>query len=215
MNKIAVCIPCHREYIPFIDRVLLSVKNQTVLPDLVLINLSGVESSVKYMEIDNFSCRLIFMFTSEQKNHAESRNILSRNVPENIDIISFFDSDDFMHPARIEMILNAFKNYKADFFLHNYKKIDFENKPDDKWLEIVKSIPISKAIYDKFKYELHIGQCGHISGKRELFLQNPYPESNETSYASDSIFVKFMQEKFNICFTDDQLCLYLFKCPRI
>jgi glycosyltransferase involved in cell wall biosynthesis len=52
------------------------------------------------------------------KNPSQNRNIAARHL--DTDIITFFDSDDIMHPQRIEFIEQAFWE-GADIVLHNFE----------------------------------------------------------------------------------------------
>jgi len=122
--RLAVVIPSYHRHIPFLPRLLESINKQTRLPDLVVVRISscGLEEIPllqKLREID-LSFLLVIHETEKLQMAAQNRNEGVELVPPGFDIISFFDSDDIMHPRRIELLERCFQEYpSADLILHS------------------------------------------------------------------------------------------------
>ena len=211
--KIAVCIPSHSHYIQYIDRVLKSIVNQTRRPDLVVFSLSEVQSEVEKDLIPNLPFRAEVYITDKVKNMAENRNICAKNLPKDIDVVSFFDIDDYMHPRRLEFVEKAFTEGFADVFIHGYEKIDYVQKPDEYWDKISKEMD---AEYGVIEQDEIFGHVGHLSVRKNLFDSFNFLETNDLKFSSDMEYVKETQKRaLKLLQCSAKLCLYLYRCPRI
>ena len=210
--KIAVCIPCHSHYVQYVDRVLKSIINQTRLPDLVVFSLSEVQSEVEKDLIPNLPFRAEVYITDKVKNMAENRNICAKNLPKDIDVVSFFDIDDYMHPRRLEMVEKAFTEGNADVFIHGYEKIDYVQKPDEYWETMIKDMEVEYRVVEQDEI---LGCMGHLSVRKSLF-NNGFSESSDLKFSSDMEYVKESQKRgYKLLQCSSKLCLYLYRCPRI
>ena len=185
--KIAVCIPCHSHYVQYIDRVLKSIVNQTRRPDLVVFSLSEVQSDVERDLIPNLPFRAEVYITDKIKNISENRNICAKNLPKDIDVVSFFDIDDYMHPRRLEFVEKAFTEGFADVFIHGYEKIDYVQKPDEYWEKMAKE---REVVYNSVEQDELIGAVGHLSVLKSLFDSFNFLETNDLKFSSDLEYVK-------------------------
>lgn len=211
--KLAVCIPCHSHYVQYIDRVLKSIINQTRLPDLVVVSVSEVQSNVERDLIPNLPFRAEVYITDKIKNMAENRNICAKNLPEDIDIISFFDIDDYMHPRRLEMVEKAFTEGSADVLIHAYKYIKYEQKPDEYWEKMSKEMEVEYSVVEQDEI---FGHVGHLSVRKTLFDSFNFLETNDLKFSSDLEYVKESQKRgYKLLQCSSKLCLYLYRCPRI
>ena len=114
--KIGVAIPCYYGHISNLINLLDSIQSQSILPDKVVVSCSSTsifENNKKY----SFPLRIIV--TKERKNAAQNRNIAAAQL-DTMDLITFIDADDIMHPQRIEVLLLVIQNYNSDIILHNY-----------------------------------------------------------------------------------------------
>lgn len=114
--KIAVVIPCFINHIPNLLYLLESLEKQTRIPDQVVISCSSTNEPLILREY-KFIVKLFVC--EEKKNAAQNRNIASSNVSNDIDIISYFDADDVMHPQRLEILEYVF-NKGINIVLHNF-----------------------------------------------------------------------------------------------
>ena len=112
--KIAVVIPTYKYHIPVLKRTLDSVGAQTCLPDLVIVRASSCDAdctrALAEIRAMSWPFPLTIVETDKLQNAGQNRNEGVALVPDEIDIISFFDSDDLMHPRRLEVV----KRYIAE-----------------------------------------------------------------------------------------------------
>lgn len=112
--KLAVVIPTYKYHIPVLHRTLESIAQQTCLPDLVVVRASSCDTTcsgiLAELRLFAWPFPLTILETEQVQTAGENRNGGVAAVPDDIDIISFFDSDDLMHPRRIEFV----KQYIAE-----------------------------------------------------------------------------------------------------
>jgi glycosyltransferase involved in cell wall biosynthesis len=115
--RIGVAIPCYKHHISVLKRCLDSIEAQTRRPDCVVVSCSSCDSE----DIPNYSYSFPLKVLShkERKNAAENRNLAAKEL-EGCDILSFFDSDDVMHPQRLQCIEEQFYKVPCDILLHNF-----------------------------------------------------------------------------------------------
>lgn len=106
--KLAVVIPTYKYHIPILKDTLESIAKQTCAPDLVVVRASScdLESSRILTSIRDtaWPFPLDVLETNKLQHTGQNKNEGVAVVPDNIDIISFFDSDDLMHPRRLEFV---------------------------------------------------------------------------------------------------------------
>jgi glycosyltransferase involved in cell wall biosynthesis len=126
--SIAVCIPTYSKHIPFLERCLDSIQEQTVQPGIVSISASSM-TEPPILKPRPFPVKILI--TPEQQFAAENRNKAANEIIADYDILTFIDSDDEMLPNRLEYILKAFEETKADFVLHSFVDLKgpYESKP--------------------------------------------------------------------------------------
>jgi hypothetical protein len=184
---------------------LKSIINQTRLPDLVVFSISEMQPIND--TIANLPFKVIVKCTVDSKNMAENRNICAKSIPSDIDVISFFDVDDYMHRRRLEVIEHAFMVPTTDIFIHNYNYIAYEQKSDEEWGSVVGDVIHCKLVE---KTEI-TGHVGHLSVRKSLFDLFNFREDAEYSFSSDMEYVKDMQKRgYTLVQTDEKLCLNLY-----
>jgi len=151
--KTSVIIPCHPSHFSYLDSLIASYENQTVLPDEVIISLSEADKVCK----DQLECLqkasrpfdLIIKKTDEKKSVGQNRNIA--NDAASGDILINQDADDFAHNQRVEIIRYFFEKFDLDvlFHRHKYKKID--------------STPLNTKNIDYFFPEHHLQRTSHFN----------------------------------------------------
>ena len=154
----------------------------------------------------------------KKKNAGENRNICAFDIMNNVDIISFFDADDFMHPRRLESINNAFEKNNCDIFLHNFLSCNHKRSNAD-LISDVSKIKITNSISKKYIFH-GIWTCmiddagnqimtanGHISVRSSIFSFHRVPENMVG--CEDSIFTTTLAKSgYIINATADKLSLY-------
>jgi hypothetical protein len=120
--KIALVIPTYKPHYIYLQGVCRNAAEQTRIPDLVVIRASSCDEEAKPL-LDNlhktaWPFPLLVLETAAQQYQAQNRNEGADAVPPEFDIISFFDSDDLMHPRRLELVERPF-NQGAEAVLHS------------------------------------------------------------------------------------------------
>jgi len=124
--KIALVIPSYKAHFIYLERLCENIGQQTRLPDLVVIRASSCDTEESKACLKNLAAKswpypLTILDTPAQQYQAQNRNEGADAVPEDFDAISFFDSDDWMHPRRTEMIETGFLQ-GADAVFHDTEK---------------------------------------------------------------------------------------------
>lgn len=120
--KLALVIPTYKMHYIFLKDLCRNIAQQTRLPDLVIIRASscdceGTKFVLNLVLAETWPFPLKILDTPAQQYQAQNRNEGADAVPRDFDIISFFDSDDLMHPRRLE-ILEAMFLQGAEAALH-------------------------------------------------------------------------------------------------
>ena len=115
--KIAVCVPCHVTHVCYLQDLLRSIDCQTVKPDIVSISISQWSGDTPVLEC---SVPIELHCTDKTLPAADNRNIAASGVLDRVDVLSFIDADDIMHPRRIELILACMNRDSVDAVYHSY-----------------------------------------------------------------------------------------------
>jgi glycosyltransferase involved in cell wall biosynthesis len=212
--KIGVCIPCHSSYVQYLERLIYSIEKQTVQPSVVCISISGVDIIPSYSS----SLNLLLIHTSENKNAGQNRNIAANEIYKTVDVITFMDADDYMHPRRIESLHTVFSQGSCDVFLHAFCSTH-KGIPMSELESITKNIQISGTHSDNVKL------CGDFIGAynstgKDIIIANghiscissvfPTIQVNEHAVGyEDSLFTGTLFARgYRVRFTEDMLSLY-------
>jgi len=111
--KIALVIPSYKAHFVYLERLCKNIAEQTRLPDLVVIRASSCDCEAAKDVLDNLLAQqwpfpLTILETPAQQYQAQNRNEGVAAVPSDVDVVSFFDSDDLMHPRRLEFLEQLF-----------------------------------------------------------------------------------------------------------
>lgn len=185
--KIGVAVPCYYGHIGHLTSLLDSIENQSCKPDKVVVSCS---STKELFETKNYSFPLEIIITEEHKNAAQNRNIAANKLND-MDYITFIDSDDIMHPQRIEILLKVFQETNCDIILHNFLMNDYNfNHIENINYRTNQLIQCSSGcIMHKYNSQpiqhIHHSQS---SIKKYIFDIVKYPEENEYYSREDCIF---------------------------
>jgi hypothetical protein len=121
--KIALVIPSYKPHFMYLRRLCESIAQQTRLPDLVIIRASSCDASERFSDVSGcqWPFPLTILTTPNQQFAAQNRNEGVDAVPPDFDVVSFFDSDDFMHPRRLEIMESLFLE-GAEAVFHDCQK---------------------------------------------------------------------------------------------
>jgi glycosyltransferase involved in cell wall biosynthesis len=145
--KLAVVIPTYKYHIPILKNTLDSIAKQTCAPDLVVVRASScdAECTKALAEISAIAWpfTLTVLETDKVQHTGQNKNEGVAAVPDDIDIISFFDSDDLMHPRRLEFV-KRYISEGYDVVCHSF----INDK--DSWNMIEEPVPVFESY---IKYE--------------------------------------------------------------
>ena len=87
MKTFGLAIPACDSYIPYLEKLLKNISEQTIIPDEVSISISEVD---EYIPKEDYGLNLIITSHRDEKGGAENRNIASDKL--STDIISLMRS---------------------------------------------------------------------------------------------------------------------------
>jgi glycosyltransferase involved in cell wall biosynthesis len=189
---IGVVIPCYKNHIPQLGRLLWSINSQTHLPDMVVVSCSSSEDSDVLYREEDYKFPLKIFTHKERLNAAQNRNFGTQQI--NTDIVSYIDGDDIMHPQRIEIIDKAFTTYPdIKLLLHslsilvddfkfpkyNVTEVDFEKSAFYvcRWGSVCHKHDIKMRI---------MNSCCSIP--KNVFNEIQYSETSENIGKEDTVF---------------------------
>jgi hypothetical protein len=185
--KIGVAIPCYQRHIYLLKRLLDSLEHQIRKPDVVSVSCSSMSKDIR-IPVESYSFPVIISYYKEYKNAAQNRNIaVAALLKANVDIISFFDADDIMHPQRLQAIEAAFAG-DVMFVLHSYTSGPqfklFSN------LDIAEGGVVKDPNSICLKYESFPIQHAHVSLRSSCMDTCQFREEESIARAEDSIFCR-------------------------
>lgn len=206
---IGVVIPCYVGHIKMLTELLDSIENQTVKPDKVVVSCSSTNS----ISVKEYSYPLIIVTTNQKLNAAKNRNIAASQLSD-MDLITFIDADDIMHPQRIEILLDIFNKTNCDIVLHNFI-VDNNNFQEivniDYKINTLERCP-SGCLRHKDRNLWNIQPIHHSQStiKKQIFDIVKYPEEIEYNRREDSIFCNrvLSLDNINHVYVTNQLSCY-------
>ena len=177
--RIGVCIPTYSKHLPFLERCLDSIEEQTVQPSVVSISASSITDPFT-LKPRPFPVKLLV--TDKQQVASTNRNKAAAEILDEVDILSFIDSDDEMVSNRLAYVQAAFQETKADFVLHSFVdlKAMYETKPTPESIYRCLKNPftVNTAIYAGLEVSPSLPPIhnGHLSLKAPIFRLHQYGE---------------------------------------
>lgn len=155
MLLINIVIPVCSLHISYIENCIESIKNQTRLPNNVVLVLNEYSRyKTEYDKILNEHTDYIFVKIDTWETPGTNRNIGSSHCINGI--IIYQDVDDIMHPQRCELVEMYFEKYKCDLLLHGCIQDYSSSKNKKNVLKFSKKYIISQknvnAELEKFEF---------------------------------------------------------------
>jgi hypothetical protein len=189
--KIAIVIPTYRPHFMYLSDLCRNIAEQTRLPDLVVIRASSCSEAAKNL-LDQLLAKvwpfpLQILDTPAEQYQAQNRNEGAAAVPPDFDVISFFDSDDLMHPRRLELLERLFLQ-GAEAVLHDCIMGEavpewepYEEPPSHVWDSILlqKESAIQSGNQIVSRSEILKGYPGMIPTGKEITFLRPVPMDEE------------------------------------
>lgn len=219
--RIGVCIPGHANHLQYLQKCLESIEQQTVKPTVISISISSHTGT----PLPPIKCSLP-MKISVTPNAAcagKNRNIAAKAIEDEVDIFSFMDMDDWMHPQRLEIIEKAFAENPVDCFLHFFQT---ENKSesldlqvaDYKWEEPTKLFftDCFSASRDCICGRVEVlpgthdttgSTKGHITESVKAWRASPFPEGYGLGEDCENLY-RLYEKGFKPAYCPDKLSLY-------
>jgi len=201
MTRIGVVVPCYRYHIPHLGRLLRSLVEQTRLPDQVVVSCSSTLAEEMPYKKEDYPFSLEIYCTEEVKNAAENRNRGVRYLGERVDLVSFFDADDWMHPVRLALIEKAFLHFPSTkIVLHDFHtehEDNFEGFPtisisDEEAIRFLPGILSpgnTQCVVLSFYYQAQAGiHHAQATVSLETAKRFPFWEDASSARREDSIF---------------------------
>lgn len=118
--KISVIIPCTSKHIFHISNLIRLLEDQTILPNEIIIIISGIELEFNaHQKLCSNKIEIITKVFPEKRFAGENRET-GANIASG-DILIFQDADDIPRNQRIEVIKKVFENTKCLHVLHGWE----------------------------------------------------------------------------------------------
>jgi len=210
--RLGVCIPCYKDHIKYIQQCLESIENQTRKPDVVSISFSEVTEPPV---LSNFSFPIEIITTPEKQCQGKNRNTAASKI--DVDVLSFFDADDIMHPNRLASIEAAFSQ-GLDGFLHNHKQCA-SSQYRISYTNILWEVTMSKVYTDGFSTTKDIicgrvesiyggSTNGHFSCKQSLWKSIKCLEGYGLGEDCEYVY-QIYQAGYKLGYSPDKLSYYI------
>jgi hypothetical protein len=199
----SIIIPCHSKHAIHLPKLLNYLKNQTVLPNEVVISISeskNVDDAIKlFLKDTDFPFLLKPIYSMNKVSAGGNRNIAASNATG--DLIICNDADDFPHCQRVEVIKHYFENYDIDVLIHSYF---IEDMGFDKIFLDIDSYDVYPFNKIPKNIKVHTG-CPAL--KKNVFSSIKWVDKF-ISY-EDTIFIKEARRKFkNVFFINAEIYEY-------
>lgn len=204
MKTFGIAIPTYVKHLCYLEPLLDSIKNSTVLPDCVSISCSSLDCA---FSLSPYPFNIIVSYTSEYKNPSQNRNIAASKL--STDIISFIDGDDISMPHRTEVLKQVMQN--SNIVCHDYIFID-EHPHDSGEAKLHKDYIDTIVQKEGFPQSgiMHLRyHCAHVTLTKELFDKFKFDENEVFKYREDSEFLyRIVSSGQKIDYLDGKLSIY-------
>ena len=204
--KVSVVIPCHVKHFSKLKDLLNEYVYQTVVPDEVVVSLSGVgefnleqEEQLRNLERTNWPFALKILVHEGHLSASANRNRACEVAVG--DVFVGQDADDIPHRQRIEAIKWFFEHYDVDLVQHAFKlsndrrelefnidveRLRFITLPEYETIYNVANGPncISRRVFAKIHWDNEV-----IHGEDVLFNKTVYEHFSKTAIIYDPLYL--------------------------
>jgi len=188
--KLGVCIPCYDLHIQYLPYCLKSIEAQTRKPTIVSISVSSSKNKTPINPSD-YSFPIVYTVTEAKLCAGTNRNVAAEAIYNQVEILSFFDADDIMHPRRLELLETHFTKYALDSCVHYFMKGSVKHRlaiQDIVWPSVSNSVYTTpfetgrdnvagRVWYVNPNKEKELGHCGHYTLKSSVWRRSPCVEN--------------------------------------
>ncbi len=220
--RIGVCIPGHTNHLQYLQKCLESIEQQTVKPTVISISISSHTGGTPLPPIQ-CSIPMKISVTPNTACAGKNRNIAAKAIEDEVDILSFVDMDDWMHPQRLEIAEKAFAENPVDCFLHFFQtenKCEYYNLQvaDYQWEEPTKLfftdcfLPSRDCICGRVEvlpntHTITGSTKGHITESVKAWKASPFPEGYGLGEDCENLY-RLYEKGFKPLYCPDKLSLY-------
>jgi len=122
--RIGVCIPVLSRHLPLLATCLESLAQQTRQPDVVSLQVSGATAPPV---LPPYSFPVLVRSTPDTVCAGANRNRAAALLQGQVDLLTFLDADDFLHPRCLEQIERHFQQ-DLEVLVHGF--VDCKNVPE-------------------------------------------------------------------------------------
>lgn len=193
--SVSLAIPVVPEDLGTLREVLMpSIREQSLMPSEVIVALSSATpETAEALEADLRDglpgVKRVKVSLKEGKAYAgENRNRAAGLCT--TDLVVFFDSDDAMHPRRVELMAYTFKKYQPKVILAGYSRGAEETKPLSSYFDVIQGKEITERGLDFLGHESWAVHQGEPSVARSVFAQvqeSKLPRAQDVRFLNDVI----------------------------
>jgi glycosyltransferase involved in cell wall biosynthesis len=233
---LAVCIPCAMKDFIYLSSCIRSIDAQTRKPDMIIVSVSDViDTTAVTNPYPTLSVPIEFVMSPETIHPGGNRNRAAAVAKaRGADLLSFFDSDDIMHPERLDRVEKLFEIHPdLTAVSHNYMVGQKGNMGIYEGAVPIPWRPLTgEHIRDPYTWYPSVGhlwpqfqdefksekrpegnggtQFGHITVRTSYCVENPFFEGvGPYGYSEDSHFAAgIIQKGYSIGYIPDILSLY-------
>ena len=224
--RIGVCIPVIARHLPLLATCLESLERQTRKPDVVSIRVSEA-AAVPTLPPSSFP--VVLQHTPGPSCAGANRNGAAYVIQDRVDLLTFIDADDFMHPLCLEQTGRHFQQ-DIEVLVHGF--VDCKNAPE-KALYMTRNLamipwapvgvqPIETLLTDGFStskdpdspiYRLlrldgQVFHNAHLTCRTSVWAAQKWPEG--FGLGEDSVYnYRLYTRGYKYGFTTDRLSYYM------
>jgi glycosyltransferase involved in cell wall biosynthesis len=204
-----IAVPTYAKHLQHLEALLDSISASSVLPDLVSISCSSMD---RMLFLKRYPFEIVLSITPEYRNPSQNRNVAAQHA--DVDIISFVDGDDLVHPARTGLLREAFER-GSQIACHNYCRGEvyvkgmFEETGALSLRPGYINISPPNAAFphnDKVHLDYH---CAHVTMLKPIYEEFRYNEDEKIKYSEDAeLLRRIVTSGRSIDYIDNKLSFY-------
>lgn len=210
MSDISVVIPCIPKHLKYLDDLITSICEQTLLPYEVIISLSDYNDSDS-KQLHEYYCNefpklnITVLNKVEAAYAGENRNRGCAACTSKY--VTFMDADDIMVSHKLETLVELFNEYDMDAVIHTYGDHSTNKLFDHTVLKTVKNNSPNIWLSHKFLGLTNVIHHGHLTSKKSVF--DVVQQDTSLKRSEDSDFVRrIIDNDMKIYLIDKSLSIY-------